>query len=148
MKKDGLVPIAFGDKDGWPAMGTFDYLNMRANGYDFHISLMAGKESWTDPKVKQVFDLWRGLLPYHQQGANGRTWQEAAQTLAQKKSGMASRLPHLVPAVHRRRPRTTSTSSPSRRSTRPYGQDAVEAPIDGFMLAKKPRTRDGGARSC
>ena len=27
MKKDGLVPIAFGDKDGWPAMGTFDILN-------------------------------------------------------------------------------------------------------------------------
>nr|WP_284289893.1 extracellular solute-binding protein [Angustibacter aerolatus] len=24
MKKDGLTPIAFGDKDGWPAMGTFD----------------------------------------------------------------------------------------------------------------------------
>ncbi|MFJ9713096.1 ABC transporter substrate-binding protein, partial [Streptomyces sp. NPDC101234] len=24
MKKDGLVPIAFGDKDAWPAMGTFD----------------------------------------------------------------------------------------------------------------------------
>lgn len=31
MKKDGLSPIAFGDKDGWPAMGTFDYLNMRTN---------------------------------------------------------------------------------------------------------------------
>ena len=26
MRKDGLVPIAFGDKDGWPAMGTFDQL--------------------------------------------------------------------------------------------------------------------------
>src|SRR6478609_1954604 len=48
MRKDGLVPIAFGDKDGWPAMGTFDQLNMRVNGFDFHISLMAGKESWTD----------------------------------------------------------------------------------------------------
>ncbi len=44
MKKDGLEPIAFADKDGWPAMGTFDILNMRTNGYDFHVSLMAGKE--------------------------------------------------------------------------------------------------------
>ena len=25
MKTDGLAPIAFADKDGWPAMGTFDY---------------------------------------------------------------------------------------------------------------------------
>src|SRR3954469_6522888 len=55
MKADGLVPIAFADKDGWPAMGTFDYLNMRLNGYDFHVNLMAGQESWTDAKVKAVF---------------------------------------------------------------------------------------------
>ncbi|HEX6986665.1 MAG TPA: ABC transporter substrate-binding protein, partial [Planctomycetaceae bacterium] len=42
MKTDGLIPLAFGDKDGWPAMGTFDILNMRMNGYDFHVGLMAG----------------------------------------------------------------------------------------------------------
>ena len=38
MKTDGLTPIAFADKDGWPAMGTFDIINLRINGYDFHIS--------------------------------------------------------------------------------------------------------------
>ena len=54
MQKDSVVPFAFADKQGWPAMGTFDIMNMRTNGYDFHISLMAGKESWTDAKVKQV----------------------------------------------------------------------------------------------
>ena len=42
MQTDGLIPIAFGDKDGWPAMGTFDILNLRHNGYDFHVGLMAG----------------------------------------------------------------------------------------------------------
>ena len=42
MKADGLTPLAFGDKDGWPAMGTFDILNMRVNGYQFHIELMKG----------------------------------------------------------------------------------------------------------
>src|SRR5262249_45017809 len=50
MQGAGLVPIAFGDKDGWHAMGTFDILNLRINGYDFHVDLMAGKEKWTDPK--------------------------------------------------------------------------------------------------
>ena len=88
MKTDGLAPIAFADKDGWPAMGTFDQLNMRINGYDFHINLMADKESWTDPKVKDGLRPWAGLLPLHQAGANGRTWQEAAQGLAAKKTGM------------------------------------------------------------
>src|SRR5207244_4678692 len=59
MKTDGLTPIAFTDKDGWPAMGTFDILNMRINGYDFHVRLMAGKESWDSAKVKAVFNQWR-----------------------------------------------------------------------------------------
>ena len=31
-------PVAFADKDGWPAMGTFDIINMRTNGYEFHIA--------------------------------------------------------------------------------------------------------------
>ena len=58
MKADGLVPLAFGDQDGWPAMGTFDILNMRLNGYDFHIGLMEGTEKWNDPKTKAVFEYW------------------------------------------------------------------------------------------
>ena len=33
-------------------------------------------------------DTWRSLLPYHQPDPLGRTWQEAAQSLQQKKSGM------------------------------------------------------------
>ena len=88
MKKDGLIPLAFGDKDGWPAMGTFDILNMRMNGYDFHVSLMAGKDKWTDPKVKAVFQKWADLLPYFDQQPLGKTWQEAAQDLLNKKAGM------------------------------------------------------------
>jgi len=145
MQKDGIAaPVAFADKDGWPAMGTFDYLNMRTNGYDFHLSLMAGKEAWTDPKVKQVFDTWKGILPFHQQGALGRTWQEAAQSLGKKEAGMyvlgmfvgqqftgADLLdldffafPEIDPA---------------------HGQDAVEAPIDGFMMSSKPKNRDAAA---
>ena len=88
MKNDGLTPIAFGDKDGWPAMGTFDILNLRLNGYDFHVGLMAGKEKWTDPKVTTVFQKWAEILPFHATDYAGLTWQNAADTLVQKKSGM------------------------------------------------------------
>src|SRR5256885_7131187 len=55
MKSDGLTPIAFADKDGWPAMGTFDILNLRMNGYEFHVGLCTGKQKWNDPKVTAVF---------------------------------------------------------------------------------------------
>ncbi len=78
MKADGIIPFALANDGKWPAMGTFDILNMRINGYDFHVSLMAGKEDWTSTEVKNVFAQWTALLPYHQEGANGRTWQEAA----------------------------------------------------------------------
>ena len=120
MKADGLVPIAFADKDGWPAMGTFDYLDMRINGYQFHMDLMAHKESWTDPKVKKVFDTWKETSSRcTRRDSLGRTWQEAAQSLVKKEAGL-----YLLGHVRRAavpdadKPRTW-TSSPSRRSTPP-----------------------------
>ncbi len=143
MQKDGLVPFAFGDKDGWPAMGTFDYLNMRANGYDFHLALMSGQKSWNSPQVKQVFDLWRGLMPYHQKGANGRTWQEAAQTLAQKKAGMTVLgLPHPGQQFSAA-DRPDLDFFPFPEIDPAHGQDAVEAPIDGFLMSRKAKDKDG-----
>jgi multiple sugar transport system substrate-binding protein len=138
MKKDGLIPLAFAEKDGWPAMGTFDYINMRSNGYDFHVNLMAGKESWEDPKVKAVFDTWRGLMPYHQPAANGRTWQEAAQSLLQKKSGMYV-LGAFVGEQFAGADQGDLDFFPFPEINPQFGQDAVEAPIDGFMMSKKAK---------
>src|SRR4029078_3530894 len=127
-------PIAFGDKDGWPAMGTFDQLNMRINGFQFHVDLRAGKKPWNGPEVKKVFDTWRGLLPYHQEASLGRTWQEAAQSLQQKKSGMYL----LGMFVGQQVPKGGGEDDldffafPEVDSA--IGADAIEAPIDGFMM--------------
>lgn len=143
MEKDGLTPIAFGDKDGWPAMGTFDYLNMRANGYDFHIALMAGEESWTDKRVRQVFDLWRGLMPYHQKGGNGRTWQEASQTLAEAKAGMIVLGLQQPGQQFPEEDRDDLDFFPFPEIDPAIGTGAVEAPIDGFLMGKKVRNREG-----
>ena len=88
MQGKGIAPFAFGDKDGWPAMGTFDILNMRINGFDFHMSLMAGDEAWDSNEVKKVFETWRDLLPYHQEDPLGRTWQEAATSMGNGEAGM------------------------------------------------------------
>ncbi|GAA1502409.1 ABC transporter substrate-binding protein [Streptomyces synnematoformans] len=142
MQKDGLVPFAFGDKDGWPAMGTFDYLNMRANGYDFHKSLMAGEESWTDPRVREVFDLWRGLMPYHDEGANGRTWQEAAQSLALKKTGMGVFGLPLPGQQFSEADREDLDFFPFPEITPEHGRDAVEAPIDGYLMSSKAKNEE------
>ena len=142
MQKDGLDPIAFADKDGWPAMGTFDILNLRHNGYDFHISLMKGEASWEDPKVKQVFDTWRGLMPYHQPGSLGRTWQEAAKSLADKKTGMYVLGLFLGNQLSdEQRKDLDFFTFPEIDSA--VGADTLDAPIDGFLLSKKPKNEEG-----
>ncbi|MEU5180055.1 extracellular solute-binding protein [Streptomyces longwoodensis] len=143
MKKDGLVPIAFGDKDAWPAMGTFDQINFRVNGYDFHVQLMAGKASWTDAKVKAVFDHWSEILPYHQDGFMGRTWQDAAQTLVAKKAGMYL-LGSFVGQQFTDKADLDDLDFFAFPEINPaYGQDTVEAPTDGFMVSKSPKNHDG-----
>ncbi|MFC0508818.1 ABC transporter substrate-binding protein [Micromonospora costi] len=145
MKRDGLVPIAFADKDGWPAMGTFDILNLRINGYQFHVDLMAGKESWTSDKVKKVFDTWAGLLPLHQPDSLGRTWQEAAQSLQQKKSGMY--LLGLFVAQQFNADEQDDIdffTFPEIDST--IGAKALDAPIDGYMMARKPKSEENAKK--
>ncbi|MDQ1721633.1 MAG: multiple sugar transport system substrate-binding protein [Pseudonocardiales bacterium] len=136
MQKDGLIPIGFADKDGWPAMGTFDYLNMRTNGYQFHVDLCAHKESWDQQKVKDVFDNWKALLPYQDKAALGATWQEAATALGQKKSGMYL-LGSFVTQQFTDKAVLADIDFFPFPSMAVEGTDAIEAPIDGLMLSKK-----------
>lgn len=138
IKKEGMDPIAMSDKDGWEAMGTFDQLNLRVNGYDFHVDLMAGKESWKSTEVKNVFAAWKELLPYHQGDPLGRTWQEAAQSVLNEKSAM-----YLMGMFIEQQWATSSTPDDLDFFVVPefdsaIGADVVEAPVDGFMLAARP----------
>lgn len=77
--ESGRACYAIGSKFLWTAGGWFDYLNMRTNGFDFHMQLAAGEVSWEDDRVRQVFANWRelidmgGFLENHQ----SYSWQEA-----------------------------------------------------------------------
>jgi multiple sugar transport system substrate-binding protein len=106
------------------------------------MQLMKGEASWQDPKVAKVFDTWRGLLPYHQAGSLGRTWEEAAQSLANKKSGMYLLGmfvgQQFTGAAHED---LDFFAFPEVDSA--VGTAALDAPIDGFMLSKNPKNEDG-----
>lgn len=146
MQADGLVPIAFADKDGWPAMGTFDVLNMRINGYDFHVGLMAGTESWTDPKVTAVFESWKTLLPLQQAGALGRTWQEAAQDMIAGKAGMYFLGTFAGEQADEAQRANLDFFPFPTLGTEFDAQLGIDAPIDGFMLSANPKNPDGAKR--
>jgi multiple sugar transport system substrate-binding protein len=146
MKGDGIIPIAFTDKDGWPAMGTFDYLNMRMNGFQFHIDLMRNGQDWNTPQVAAVFDQWRETIPYYSPGFLGLTWQEGAQQILNKQAGM------MVLGLDQIGTIFTGSSTddlgffPFPAINSAYAQDAVEAPIDGFMVSKSPKNRAGAVK--
>jgi multiple sugar transport system substrate-binding protein len=147
MKSDGLTPISFTDKDGWPAMGTFDILNMRMNGYQFHVDLMAHNESWTDPKVVAVFDQWKQLFPYYSSGPNGLTWEEGAQTLQNKKSGMMFQGAGQVGQQFSKSNLADLKFFPFPQIDPTYPTDSgIDAPIDGFMMSKSPKNKDGATQ--
>ena len=54
-------------------------MNMRVNGYDFHMDLMNGDASYEDPRLDDVFDKWAGLLNagYFLEDHAALSWQEA-----------------------------------------------------------------------
>ena len=75
----GRACYAIGTKFLWTAGGWFDYLNMRTNGFDFHMQLLTGQASWESDEVRATFANWRdlidmgGFLDNHQ----SYSWQEA-----------------------------------------------------------------------
>ena len=145
MQADGLTPIAFTDKDGWPAMGTFDILNMRINGYQYHVDLMAGKQSWDSAQVKAVFKQWAELLPYYSQGALGLTWQDGATQLENKQAGMFL-LGGFVVSNFKPANAADVDFFPFPEINPKWGQDSIDAPIDGYMLSKKPKNLAGAKK--
>ena len=58
----GRACYTIGTRFLWTAGGWFDYLNMRTNGFDFHMALARGEVPWTDERVRQTFANWRELI--------------------------------------------------------------------------------------
>ena len=101
---------------------------------------MAGKQSWDSPQVKAVFNKWRELFPYYSEGALGLT-------LAGRRGTAREQAGRHVPA---RRRSSRAAMKPANgqghrllpvpgRSIRKWGQDSIDAPIDGYMISKKPK---------
>ncbi len=143
MEEDGLIPLAAANDGQWPQMGMFDMINMRVNGYDFHVSLMAGGEDWASDQVKEVFARWEELLPYYQTDANGREWQAAANSLGDKSAGMFLIGNFLTSNFEDQEILDDIDFFAFPEINPEYGQDAIEAPIDGFMLAASPENEEG-----
>ena len=90
LKAAGVTPFTIGTKALWPTGGWFDYLDLRVNGYEFHMELTSGKIPYTDPRVKAVFEKWGELVKagYFIDNHAAIDWQDAVPQLVQGKAAM------------------------------------------------------------
>jgi len=136
-KGNGITPITIGTKYRWPAAGWFDYLNLRVNGRDFHMGLMAGKEKYTDPRLYKVFQIWKELVDkkYFLEDAAAYSWQEAVPFLLNGKAAMYLMGKFITDAI----PKETQDDIdffqfPIIDPSVPIVEDT---PMDGFMASSK-----------
>lgn len=135
----GLEPIAIGTRDLWPAAAWFDYLNLRLNGYDFHMALMDGGIPYTDTRVRAVFARWRELL---ERGCFSRnhassSWQESQALLYQGRSAMML-IGHYIVAQMPAAAKGQMDFAPFP-AMRPGVARAEEAPMNAIHIPAKAR---------
>src|SRR5215218_890688 len=101
LKASGVLPFTIGVRDLWANDLWFDYLNLRENGLEFHMELMDGKASYTDPRVKKVFSLWAEPIKkgYFLENASSYGWQEAIPFLSQGKAAMYLLGPYVLTSL-------------------------------------------------
>ncbi|WP_372425007.1 ABC transporter substrate-binding protein [Salinarimonas chemoclinalis] len=87
---NGVKCFAIGTKFLWTAAGWFDYVNLRTNGYEFHMDLTAGRVPWTDERVRATFANWRELIDMNAYIDNhtSYSWQEALPFMVQGDAAM------------------------------------------------------------
>ena len=146
-KSKGLTPVALGDKGGWEAMGTFDLFNMRTNGYKFHVDLMGGRASWGDARVQKTFTNWQTMFPYQNANTLDLEWSDAAQLVLQKKAAM-----QIMGAFHASIYTDAADLAdlalfPFPEINKANRRNAVDAPIDGYMLSKGASKNLANAKS-
>jgi multiple sugar transport system substrate-binding protein len=106
---------------------------------------MAGKESWTSDKVKNVFKMWASLFDQglYQGGSLGRTWEEGGTSFGKKEVGfVVFGLPHVALQVPKDQ-LDDCVIIPFPVIDSANGTDSVEAPIDGFVLPAKAKNSKG-----
>ena len=138
-KSKGYTPIAQADKGGWEAQGVFDIINMRTNGYKFHIDLTAGRASWTDPRVQKVFANWAALRPYMSKHPLDLGDQDAGKLVIQKKAAMII-MGSFTSGLYPKADYPDLALIPFPIINPANGTDSIDAPIDGVLASTSAST--------
>jgi multiple sugar transport system substrate-binding protein len=142
LKGKGVAPLALPLSDSsWLTASWFDYLNLRINGATFHRALLAGQESYADPRVAKVLDVWREVLPYFDPDGKGLAFQESSAKWQQGKNAMFLCGPFLADALPAEVKADVSFFQFP--VIDPAVPIAEEAPLDGFIASARSANPEG-----
>ena len=146
-KAKGLVGYALGDKGGWEAMGTFSALNTRINGYTYHIDLLNGRATWSDPKTVAVFKQFEMLIPYMNKNFLDTSWEYMRDLLLQKKCGAMMMGSWFSDSFLAKSQADFDDLwiVPFPEINPEFGRDSIDAPVDGISVAVNGGNPEGGA---
>lgn len=90
LKAAGVTPFVLGASSGWEPLFWFDYMVLRVAGSEFRNRLMAGEESYLDPRVIKSMEMWAELLEagYFVEGYSSIGWREMATHLLKGEAAM------------------------------------------------------------
>ncbi|WP_130860486.1 ABC transporter substrate-binding protein [Gracilibacillus phocaeensis] len=86
----GVVPLALGDKESWPATQIFENLLLATLGPDDYRGLWAGDVSFDDPRVVEAAEHFQTIIGYVNEDHASRNWQDAAQLVGGKEAAMTN----------------------------------------------------------
>ncbi len=90
LRAAGVAPLMVGAQDSWTLGAWFDYLNLRLHGKRFHAELLAGRQSWSDPRVGKVLRHWQQLYlrgDFHPESAQ-QGWRQVLPYVSRGSVGM------------------------------------------------------------
>lgn len=90
LKTQGVIPLALGARERWPAQFWMDYLLLRNCTTRFRDGLMTGKVPYTHPDVETIYQTWAGLIQkgYFNPDAGQLDWAEAVRLICQGRAAM------------------------------------------------------------
>lgn len=89
LQGQGVMPLTMGTgSTPWVSSGWFDYLNLRVNGPEFHLALLAGEQSFDSDEVRAVMAEYAKLIPFIDPNGRSYSWQEAVTPLVQNEAAM------------------------------------------------------------
>ena len=146
-QKKGLIGYALGDQGGWEAMGTFSLLNVRLNGYDYHVDLLNGRKQWTDQKTIDVFDQFATLIPYMNKNVLDIGWEGMRDLLLQKKCGAMMMGSWWANSFLDKSQEDYDDLwiVPFPEINPEFGRDSIDAPTDGVCASVNSSNPEGGA---